>query len=64
MKDPIVEEVRRVRAQIAEECGFDLDRIAEHARDTAAKVPGLKYVTPQELRARRGAADRTKTPSK
>ena len=32
MNDPIVEEVRRIRAQIAEEHGNDLHRIFEDAR--------------------------------
>ncbi len=53
MNDPIVEEVRAIRAKIAEECGHDLSRILDHARDAAAKIPGLKYVTLEELRALR-----------
>jgi len=53
MKDPIVEEVRAIRAKIAEECGYDLGRILAHAQATAKKMPGLKYVTPEELKARR-----------
>ena len=32
---PIVAEVRRIRHQIAEECGYDLRKIAEHARKAA-----------------------------
>ncbi len=53
MNDPIVEEVRAIRAKIAEECGHDLGRILEHAREAAARIPGLKYVTLEELRADR-----------
>ena len=65
MKDPIVEEVRATRAKIAEECGYDLQRILDHARDTANRLPGLKYVTREELRPRQKRetrADNTPTP--
>jgi hypothetical protein len=31
-KDPIVEEVHEVRASIAKEAGYDLDRLVEAAR--------------------------------
>ena len=42
MNDPIVEEVRRIRAQIAAEHGHDLHRIFEDARrrEGAAGRPG------------------------
>jgi hypothetical protein len=32
MKDPIVEEVRRVRDELASECGYDVRKIAEASR--------------------------------
>ena len=32
MKDPIVEEVRRAREQLAAECGYDVRRIAEESQ--------------------------------
>lgn len=32
-KDPIVAEVRRIRHQIAKECGYDLEKIIEHANE-------------------------------
>ncbi len=32
-KDSIVAEVRRIRHQIAKECGYDLEKIVEHAND-------------------------------
>ena len=32
---PIVTEVRRIRHKIAEECGYDIQRIIEHARKAA-----------------------------
>ena len=51
MNDPIVDEVRAIRAEIAQECGFDLARIADHARKSAEKIPGLRYVTAEELQA-------------
>lgn len=57
MNDPIVDEVRAIRAQIAEECGYDLQRINEHARIATEKIPGLKYVTVEEMRERRRQRD-------
>ncbi len=53
MKDPIVEEVRAARAAIAEECGYDLRRILDHAQEAADRIPGLTYVTEAEMKARR-----------
>jgi len=32
MKDPGIEEVRRVRHEISEECGHDLHKVAEYYR--------------------------------
>ena len=58
MNDPIVDEVRAIRAEIAQECGFDLARIAEHARKSAEKIPGLRYVTETELRINRQQRER------
>lgn len=46
MTDPVVEEVRAARAKIAEECGYDLARILDHARQASAKIPGLRYGAP------------------
>jgi hypothetical protein len=56
MTDPIVEEVRAIRAKIAEECGYDLKKILEHAHETTKQIPGLKYVTKEELKQRRALA--------
>ena len=39
---PIVAEVRRIRHQIAEECGYDLRKIAEHARKAALEFLARK----------------------
>jgi len=50
MTDPIVDEVRAIRAQIAADCGYDLNRIADSAKAAAARVPGLTYVSIDELR--------------
>ncbi len=43
MKDPIVEEVRRVRDELAAEYGYDLRRIAEASRERQ-KTCGHKVV--------------------
>lgn len=55
MRDPIVDEVRAARARIAEECGYDLGRIFDHAREVAGQIPGFRYVTMEEMKARRAA---------
>lgn len=61
MTDPIVDEVRAVRARIAEECGFDLRRILDHARNAAGQITGLRYVSREELWAQRAPPnDQTK----
>ena len=65
MKDPIVDEVRATREQIAEQAGFDLRRILDHARDAASRLSGLGYVSLEELRTRRaGTQQQTQRPVK
>ena len=51
--DPIVGEVRAIRAQIAAECEYDLHRINEHARAATENMPGLTYVSVEQMRERR-----------
>ncbi|MCI5065759.1 hypothetical protein MRY87_08550 [bacterium] len=36
-RDPIVEEVRRIRDEIARECGYDIDSICEYLRSQRDK---------------------------
>jgi hypothetical protein len=62
MKDPIVDEVRATRAEIAEQCGYDLKKIMAHAADTARRIPGLTYVTPEQIKAHRSRRSDTKSP--
>ena len=53
-KDPIVEEVRAVRQQIAEECWYDPKRMVERQLEILKKWK-RKVVTKQELvKGRRG----------
>jgi len=47
-KDPIVEEVRAIRQEIAEECGYDLHRVLERDREVLKQWKG-KVVTKEEL---------------
>ena len=43
MKDsPLVAEVRRIRHQIAKECGYDPDRITQHAMEAARRLEAWK----------------------
>jgi hypothetical protein len=56
MRDPIVEEVRGWGAKIAEESDYDLRRILLHARETAARIPNLRYVTKDQLQSDRAHA--------
>ncbi len=48
-RDPIVEEVRAIRRQIAAECDFDLHKLLDRAREAQKKWPG-GVVTKEELR--------------
>jgi hypothetical protein len=47
-KDPIVEEVRAIRKQIAAECDYDWRKILQRERETLKRWKG-KVVTKQEL---------------
>jgi hypothetical protein len=42
MKDPIVQEVRRIREKLAGECDFDLHKIAIRQKRLAARWKGKK----------------------
>ena len=44
-RESIIAEVRRVRHQIAKECGYDLDRILEHANESARRFEDWKNRT-------------------
>jgi hypothetical protein len=48
MKDPIVEEIHRIREQIAAECDYDLDRIFDYFRRTT-DLRGFRVVTEKEI---------------
>ena len=52
MTDPIVDEVREIRAKIAAEGAYDLRKIDALACRRAEAIPGLIFATPEELRAR------------
>jgi hypothetical protein len=52
--DPIVEEVRAARQQIAEQCGYDFGRMLEREREGLRSWSG-KVVTKDELDAERRA---------
>ena len=51
-RDPIVEEVRRIREQLWDECGGDLHRFMERIRSAEAEHPD-RVVTTESLRALR-----------
>ena len=51
--DPIVEEVRQVRARLWEQCGGDLKRFVAWLREQEAKHPE-RLVTLDEVRRRSG----------
>ncbi|MEX2216492.1 MAG: hypothetical protein WD768_20435 [Phycisphaeraceae bacterium] len=50
--DPIVEEVRRAREKILEECGFDLRKLMERLQ-AEHRHYGDRLVSPDEVRLRR-----------
>ena len=39
-KDPLVDEVRRIRAEVSKEHGHDLAKICEHLRELEANYAG------------------------
>ena len=39
-RDPLVEEVRRIRAEISREYGHDLDKLCDHLREVEANFGG------------------------
>ena len=48
-EETLVDDVRRVRRKLSEETGNDVDRLADHARQTAEKLReklGLKAAKP------------------
>jgi hypothetical protein len=53
MKDPIIEEVRRVRKQIEADCGNDWEKLARHVieRQNASPAKVARY-SPKKLRCR------------
>lgn len=47
-RDPIVEEIRKIREEYAARFGFDLDAICRHAREEERKNPeGLVTLPPR-----------------
>ena len=50
MNDPIIAEVRRIREQIARECGFDMHKLFEMEKHVYDEWKGKK-VTYEELTA-------------
>lgn len=56
-KDPIVEEVHRIREKLWDECGRDLGKLLEHCRRVAAQVAPDRLVGPEDMARRlQGAA--------
>ena len=43
-EDPIVEEVRRIRHEIAEKCGQDIEKIAWYAKEKAREFLAARSV--------------------
>lgn len=44
-RDPIVEEVRQIRDEIAKECGYDIDKIYEYLKSQRAIKESLGFKT-------------------
>ncbi len=55
MDDPIVEEIRRIRRQLSEECGHDVRRFGEMIRERQRKS-GREYIPPPERSRAKDAA--------
>ena len=58
MNDPIVEEVRRARQQIFDECGRDIRRLMERLREASEKHEGQRVTLEQVRQMTLGAAER------
>ena len=54
-RDHIVADVRRIREEIAAECGYDLKRLAERDREVAETWPGRLVSKEKLLRDRRAS---------
>ena len=63
MNDPIVEEVRRIRARIAEEHGNDLHRIFEDARRRQGAEGRRVISIDKETRAEQSCVVREEPPT-
>ena len=55
-KDPIVEEVRRAREELARECGYDLHKIMEKCQKTVQNWKGKKVTKEELIRGRKHTA--------
>jgi hypothetical protein len=55
----LLEEIRRVREQIARECDFDVHKIAERMRlrEDAEKKAGVPYVSNSEILENRKSSE-------
>ena len=53
--DSIVEEVRKIREKLAEECGFDAHKISEKLKINTelSKKNGLKIVSKKDMESKR-----------
>ena len=60
-KDPIVEEVRKVRKEIEAECGNDWGKLMAHFKKVQDRWPG-KVVPPKPPRPRRPRGVRGRKP--
>ena len=56
-KDPIVEEIHRIREKMLSECGGDLDKLIERLKAAEAEHPE-RLITAEELRKLREESDR------
>jgi hypothetical protein len=56
INDPIVEEVRKVREELFEKCGNDLNRYMEFIRLAETKHAGRRITSPEMLRSVQSAA--------
>ena len=61
-RDPIVAEVRRIREEIAAECGYDFKRFSQWISEVEKTWPG-KVVTKEELLRGRRAGTTTPKPA-
>ena len=61
MKDEIMDELRRVREEMLEECGNDMKVFFQRLKEAEHLIPESLRVTPEEFRGRNASLEEKET---